>query len=338
MHIQLFKYLLLFAFILPTCDRQYEHLEDMEHYTAIDLLSGDQSKEIDQVIFNYINAYSYISVGLINQDGAVFIRSYGSDRIGKTDVYASVSKPVTSMIFFQMLEAGMISSVNDSIAMYSDRYRGVMPDKYAHSPVTFKHLLAHQSGIPHHDRIWENGKLVLEFEPGTSTLYSTKAYAVLGDILCEIAGLGYDQLVKTYIGEPIDAESFTAPSYLFEAPGGLVSSTISDMALFAGGILENVYISQDMKMNLQWVPCTRDHIADIGLGWYLNNHGTDSLAVFHAGSNGKPRAFIALRPEQHLGVVLLGKNHSSHGSQRFYELGRDLIRKLRDFELEKEVQ
>jgi len=334
MNLQLIKYLLFFALIWPTCDRQYEHLEELEHFTALDLLTGDQSSEIDQVVFEYINAYSYISIGLIGQDGIQFCRSYGSDRIGKTDVYASVTKPVTSMIFFRMLEAGLISSVDDSIAMYSDKYKGVMPDNYAHTPVTFKHLLAHQSGLPHHDRIWEDGKLVLEFEPGTSTLYSTKAYGVLGDILCELAGLNYNNLVGTYIGEPVGAESFSAPSYLFEAPGGLVSSTISDMALFANGILEDVYVSNGLKMDLQWVPQTRDQIADIGLGWYLTNHGTDSLAVFHAGSNGKPRAFIALRPEQHLGVVLLGKNHSSQGSQRFYELASDLMHKLREFELE----
>lgn len=332
MNLQLLTYLFFFAAIIPTCDKQYEHIDELENFTAVTMLSEDQSNEIDLTILKYMNAYSYISIGLIGQDGTLLIRSYGSDRLEELEVYASVSKPVTAMIFFQMLEKGMIDSVNDSIALYSDTYRGVMPDKYKDSPVTFKHLLAHQSGIPHHDRIWENGKLALEFEPGTSTLYSTKAYGVLGDILCDIADMSYNRLVQEYIGEPIGAESFSASSFLFEAPGGLVKSTISDMVLFARGILEDVYVSRNLKMNQQWIPCTRDNIGDIGLGWYLNNHGTDSLAVFHAGSNGKPRAFIALRPEQHAGVVILGKNRSSQGSQRFYELARDLVRKIREFE------
>lgn len=334
MQYQVLVYILSVLAFLPTCEKHYTNLEELEHFTAINLLSEDQATEINQVVFDYMNAYSYISVGLIDRQGEVFIRSYGSDRIGKTDVYASVSKPVTSMIFFQMLEEGIIESVHDSIAVYADKYKGVMPAEYKDSPVTFKHLLSHQSGIPHHDRIWENGQLALEFEPGTSTLYSTKAYGVLGDILCELADLNYDRLVKTYIGDPINAESFTAPSYLFEAPGGLVNSTISDMAMFADGILNDVYVSNSLKMNLQWAPCTSDQVGDIGMGWYLTHCGTDSLAVFHAGSNGKPRAFIALRPEQHLGVVLLGKNHASKGSQRFYELARDLMGLLRSFELE----
>lgn len=332
MNLQLLTYFLIFAAIIPTCDKQYEHLDELEDFTALNLLSEDQSMEIDLTIFKYMNAYSYISIGLLGQDGSILIRSYGSDRLEESEVYASVSKTVTSMIFFQMLEKGMIGSLNDSLGMYSETYKGVMPDKYKDSPVTFKHLLAHQSGIPHHDLIWENGKLALEFEPGTSTLYSTKAYGVLGDILCDIADLSYNRLVQEYIGEPIGAESLTASSFLFEAPGSLVNSTISDMVLFAQGVLDDVYVSRDLKMNQQWVPCTRDNIGDIGLGWYLTNYGTDSLAVYQAGSNGKPRAFIALRPEQHVGVVLLGKNHSSQGSQRFYELGRELILKVRDFE------
>lgn len=329
MQMQILAFFLLMSGFMPACDRLYEDWEEVGRYTAVNQLSEAQSREIDQLVFNYMNTYTYISVGLVGQDGAILIRSYGADRIGKTDVYASVSKPVTAMIFFQLLEQGLISSVDDPIDLYSEKYRGAMPDEYKDRPITFRHILSHQSGIPHHDRIWEGDKLVLEFEPGTETMYSTKAYGVLGDILCEITDLSYNKLVQKYIGEPIDAESFSAPSYLFEAPGGLVSSTISDMALFAHGILNNAYVSDSLKTRVQWVPCSKDQIGDIGLGWYLTNFETDSLAVFHAGSNGKPRAFIALRPNQDIGVVLLGKNHSSNGSQRFYELARDLIQKLR---------
>jgi len=47
-----------------------------------------------------------------------------------------------------------------------------------------------------------------------------------------------------------------------------------------------------------------------------------------AGSNGTPRAFIALRPIQKTGVVLLGKRNESEGSQLFYALSRELIRLL----------
>jgi len=318
---------------LSGCNSPVTKGEGVDTYTAVNLLSESQSGEIDRVVSSYLKEYRYISVGLIGPDGTLLVRSYGSDRIGKTDVYASVSKPVTATIFFRMLEKGEIRSVDDPIGMYSHKYKDVMPEEYGNPDLTFKHLLSHQSGIPHHDRIRDRGKLKLAFEPGTRTMYSTRGYGVLGDVLCEVAGMNYNQLVRTYIGNPVGAGSFSAPSFLFEAPGGLVRSSISDMALFAQGVLDHTYVSSTLQHDLQWVPYAQDQLGEIGMGWYVNNVGTDSLAIYHAGSNGKPRAFIALRPDQHLGVVLLGKRSGSDGSQLFYQLAIDLIKELKTFGL-----
>ena len=330
-------YLVFSCLLLTTtlfgCDPPDTKEEVADSYTAVNLLSESQSGEIDQAVATYLQEYRYISVGLIGPDGTLLVRSYGSDRIGKTDVYASVSKPVTATIFFSMLEKGEIHSVDDPIGLYSGKYKDVMPADYGNLDLTFKHLLSHQSGIPHHDRIWDHGKLRLAFEPGTQTMYSTRGYGVLGELLCEVAGMNYNQLVRTYIGDPVGAGSFSAPSFLFEAPGGLVRSTISDMVLFAEGVLDHTYVSSTLQHDLQWVPYAQDQQGEIGMGWYVNNVGTDSLAVYHAGSNGKPRAFIALRPDQHIGVVLLGKRSGSDGSQLFYQLAIDLIKELKTFGL-----
>jgi CubicO group peptidase (beta-lactamase class C family) len=328
MNIQVILNFLFVSTFLLGCADQPEIQDKTGIYTSVNHLSEIQSKEIDQLVISYLDHYNYISVGLMGPEGTLLIRSYGSDRMGKRDVYASVSKPVTSVIFFEMLEKGVVASVNDPIGLYDDKYRNAMPDKYQGSPITFQHLLSHQSGIPHHKRIWKGGRLKLEFKPGTATMYSTRGYGVLGDVLCNIAGMNYNRLAREYIGLPVGAGSFHAPSWLFEAPGGLVSSTISDMALFAGGVMDNLYISDSLQSNLQWVPVTEDRFGEIGLGWYLTNYGTDSLAIYHAGSNGRPRAFIALRPRQHLGVVLLGKHRSSDGDQLFYQLATELIQKL----------
>jgi CubicO group peptidase (beta-lactamase class C family) len=319
---------LMVSSLFLACGDRFEKGAGISSYTSLNRLSETKSEEVDRLVSHYQDHYNYISMGLIGPEGTLLIRSYGADRIGKNDVYASVSKPVTSTIFFQMLEKGMIASVNDPIGLYDDKYRDVMPGIYHGNQLTFQQLLSHRSGIPHHSRIWKGGYLKLEFEPGSATMYSTRGFGVLGDVLCEIAGVNYNQLVQAYIGEPVDATSFRAPNLLFEAPGGLVHSTISDMVLFAVGIMENVYISDTMQSNVQWVPVAEDRYGEIGLGWYLTNYGTDSLAVYHAGSNGRPRAFIALRPRQHIGVVLMGKHHSRDGDQLFYQLARDLIQEI----------
>lgn len=320
--------LIFLSLILTNCESPYENWEEVELYSAIDLLDEAEYEELGQILFHYINDYEYICVGLLRNNKIIFTGSFAADRIGKTEVYASVSKPVTSIIFFQLLEDGTIHSVDDPISDYSEKYADVMPEKYLDTPVTFAHLLTHQSGIPHHDRIWKDGKLDLQFEPGTNTMYSTRGYGVLGDVLCEITEMNYNKLVKNYIGHPVDATSFSANPLFFEAPGGLVYSSITDMAFMANGVLDNTYLTDSTQKDVQWVPYGEDDVGKVGMGWYVNNYGTDSLAVFHAGSNGTPRAFIALRPINKTGVVLLGRRNEAEGSQLFYALSRELIRLL----------
>ena len=320
--------LIVLSLLFSHCEDPFENWEEVESYSAINLLGDAEAQVLDQILFQFINQYEYISVGLLKENKIIFSGSFGADRIGRKDVYASVSKPVTSIIFFQLLEDGTINSVDDPISSYSEKYSDATPEKFIDSPVTFAHLLTHQSGIPHHDRIWKDGKLDLQFEPGTGTMYSTRGYGVLGDVLCEITGLNYNELVKTYIGQPLEAKSFSANPIFFEAPGGLVYSSITDMAYMAKGVLENTYLADITQKEVQWVPYGEDGVGKVGMGWYVNHYGTDSLAIFHAGSNGKPRAFIALRPIENKGVVLLGKRNESEGSQLFYALASELIHLL----------
>ncbi len=317
--------MLLLQFCFYSCDNLSDLFHDDDQFTGIDLLSEEESEMVDHIVFEYLENYRYISVGLIREGQLVLTRSYGQDRIGKTDEYASVTKPVTAVVILQLYENGLIEDLDDPIGDYSEKYHDVMPEEYKDTPVTFRHLLCHQSGVPHHSRIWENGKLKLEFRPGTDVMYSTRGYGILGDVMSEITGLSYEDLVKTYIGKPVGATSFSAPNWLFEAPGGLVSSTISDMGLFACGIIQNTYLEDTTQVNIAWKPYGNDNVGAIGLGFYVNNYQTDSLAVYHAGSNGAPRAFMAIRPRQKIAVVLMGKHHDSDGPQFFYALSYDLI-------------
>lgn len=322
-------FLIFQTLFVSGCEDISDLADKDDKFTGINLLTGAQSEEIDLIVSGYLDDYKYISVAIIEGGQIRLTRSYGQDRIDRTDVYASVSKPVTSLILTQLLEEGYFHSFDDPVSDYSKKYKDVMPDQYKDTPLTFKHLLSHQGGVPHHDRIWKDGKLDLQFRPGTDVMYSTRGYGIIGEIMSEMTGSSYNHLVKEYIGDPVDANSFSVPNLLFEAPGGLVHSTISDMASFACGILDQTYVSDSLMMNQVWIPWADN---EIGLGWYIRNHGTDSLSVYHAGSNGTPRAFLVIRPVQKLGVALLGKNVSSDGEQRFYSLARELMMRLQKFE------
>lgn len=311
--------------IFPLACEKEELFAPGNTFTGINRLEDQSLAEVDRIVTQFQEEYSYISLGIIREGETVLIRCYGEDRLDKSDEYASVSKPVTAIITLRMLEDGSIRSLDDPIGFYCSRYRNVLPDTYPDVPVTFRHLLSHQSGIPHHDRIWEDGNLDLQFEPGTQMLYSTRGYGVLGDVISMIACCSFNRLVKDYIGDPAGAHSIRCPLPFFEAPGGLIQSTISDLALFASGVMNGTYVSDSLLFQTAWVPYGSDGAGEMGLGWYIAHPGTDEMAVYHAGSNGRPRAFIVLRPRQNLGVVLLGKRTVSDGSQLFPELARQLL-------------
>jgi CubicO group peptidase (beta-lactamase class C family) len=313
---------------LPACEDVSDLFTPEDRFTGVNLLSADQSAGIDQIVDPYLDDYTYISVAVIAGSQIVLTRSYGRDRIGRTDVYASVSKSVTSVIIARLLEEGAITSLDDPISLYSEKYRDVMPEEYKDTPLTFKQLLSHQGGVPHHERIWKNGELALEFRPGTDVMYSTRGYGILGEVISELSGLSYDRLVKTYIGDPVEAGSFSVPNLLFEAPGGLVNSTIQDMARFGLGVMQYDFAGESLMKGLFWYPWSS---GEIGLGWYIHHFGTDSLTVYHAGSNGSPRAFLALRPDHQLGITLLGKHREPDGPQQFYMLASELISRIEEF-------
>jgi CubicO group peptidase (beta-lactamase class C family) len=96
-------------------------------YSGLALLSEAQLEHIDSLVREYTSDYQYISLGIIQNGVPVLERYYGEDRSAKSDVLASVSKPLTAMICMQFLEDGRIRSLDDPIGEYCSRYRDVMP-------------------------------------------------------------------------------------------------------------------------------------------------------------------------------------------------------------------
>lgn len=299
-------------------------------YTVMDFMEPARTNRLDDItrirvddkVFDFLLHYNWMTVGIIQDGEIAYLRSFGErGRLVKDAVYASVSKPVTSVIFVQLLKKGLIRDINDNIFDYSKKYgRNVMPEQYADDNLTFKHLLTHQSGIPHIDKpVWKDGKLNLQFRPGTKTEYSTNGFAVLGEIMEEITKKSYSDLVKEYVGNPVAASSFWAEDE-FRAPGARVHSTPEDFARFAWGVINHSYMNEeDFNAVL-----AKDY-GESALGWGGSDWGTDDFMMGHAGSNGKPRAYILIKPRKMLGVVLMGEANSTKEDIWFLNLGPILM-------------
>jgi CubicO group peptidase (beta-lactamase class C family) len=294
--------------------------------TGINKIDPELLEQIDQRIRSILVKYNYINVAIVIDDKIALTKSYGHDRLNKVDVYASVSKPVTAMILLQLLNQGRIDSLDDNIAKYHPKYRNVIPQQYADAHITFKQLLTHTSGVSHLSKLWEGSKLNMYFQPGQNVQYSSNAYGILGDVMEKITGKSYKQLIKEYISKPIGAESFKVLIPTFLAPAGQVASTIEDMALFAIAVMDGKYISTDMLCNDVLKQYAEDRYGAIGLGWYCTNLESPNLAGYHAGSNGRPRAFLAIKPHKKNAIALTGLNRSSKNPQLFGELTIDLMK------------
>lgn len=281
-------------------DYQYRNFTSM---IERDILDQSVRQKVDDKMFDFLIHYDWMTVGLIREGEIAYLRSYGKKNMIHEDaVYASVSKPVTSILFMQFLKQGLIRNLNDNIFNYSTKYsKHVMPAQFADDSLTFKHLLTHRSGIPHINKpLWEDGKLNLQFKPGSEFLYTTNGYGVLGEIMEEISGKTYSVLIADYIGKPVQTGSFWAEKQ-FRAPGARVHSTSEDFARFALGIINNQYISaQELDETVL------NDYQGVGLGWGCADFHTEDVSMMHAGSNGRPRAFILLKPKKKLGVVLMG--------------------------------
>jgi CubicO group peptidase (beta-lactamase class C family) len=156
-------------------------------------------------------------------------------------------------------------------------------------------------------------------------MYSTHGYGILGDVMEEITGKTYKNLVKDYIGKPINAESFTVMHPFFDAPAGQVASTIEDIARFALGVMNDKYFPRDILQTNILNEHARINDEIIGLGWFVANPNQSNVAGYHAGSNGKPRAFLAIRPNQENAIALLGRNKLSNGAHDFGLLTIELM-------------
>lgn len=297
-------------------------------FTGIDSVGPRLMTSINQDVRGYLAHYDYISIALVYNGEIVLTKSYGHDRIVRNDVYASVSKPVTSTIVVRLREDGQIKSLDDPIGKYSRKYRDVQPQEFSDPPITFRHLLTHTGGVPHQSALWEDDTLNMDFRAGTGARYSTKGYGILGDVMEDITGKSYEELVQEYIGGPVGASSFTALPF-FEAPAGNVYSTIADMARFAIGVMSGQYYGTDVLFNEILIRYADEQYGVMGLGWYvLNLDDPENLAGYHAGSNGRPRAFLAIKPRRQNAVCITGLNTSSDGAHDFGNLAIDLMKTL----------
>ncbi len=160
----------------------------------------------------------------------------------------------------------------------------------------------------------------------SSFQYSNLGFGILGQVLEEISGKTYEELVKEEICQPLEIENIwiTRPEKDINlAPGamrrnkelsrwelnaigaaGAIDANIKDMLKFAKG---------NLRGHPFYLKCAICHKAnrtvskhfDVGLGWMITRHEGIGELHSHNGSTGGFNSFIGIHPEGRFGVVVL---------------------------------
>ena len=154
------------------------------------------------------------------------------DSLNKADINtlfqaASVSKYVTAVIVHYYIEQGLLDLDTD-INQYLKSWKMPVTELTKDNPITLRHLLTHQSGIPstNFDYDKEKGMPTLvqvlgakspainkaaipEFSPGTSWSYSNIGYAVIQLILEDLTNKSFESIAEDIVFKPLGMNSST---------------------------------------------------------------------------------------------------------------------------------
>lgn len=168
--------------------------------------------------------------------------------------------------------------------------------------------------------------------PGKEYNYSNMAYEVLGDLISKVSGDTFEGYVEGHILEPLDMKDSTLlkrranpkllttphvvrnigvvvsevfPYNRMHAPSSTLISSVVDMGRWAianlnRGELGSKRILEESSYDLQFEPW-RDSQKN-GVGWFHGEH-RGCRTVYHGGHDTGFRSYIALLPEESLGVV-----------------------------------
>ncbi len=315
---------------------------------------------VDSVAMAYIrksNTHA-LAIGIINA-GKTSSYYYGETAKGNRQLpdestlfeIGSISKTFTATLLAYLDQTGQLS-VEDTITNY-------LPDSVAANAnlqhITLKQLANHTSGLPrlpinlaltsaqhpsdpyrgytkeHLYAFLANYQAITP--PDSIYQYSNLGFGLLGDILSEVYGKPYDEMVQEIICEPLGLQNTTehpnvdsqfvasgynesgqeTPLWTFDAftAHGSLKSTVPDLLTYAKAHFKmpETDLENALALTRQFTyfdpPDT-----DIGLGWHMNIIGGE-LIYWHNGGTSGSRSYMAFSPDKRVAVVILSNTAES---------------------------
>jgi CubicO group peptidase (beta-lactamase class C family) len=162
---------------------------------------------IDRFIETYQKYYKIpgISLALIKDGKVVYHKVYGvknsitREPVNDSTLFeaASITKPVFGYAVQRLAERGVID-LDKPLYQYLP-FKDIEDDE-RYKLITGRHVLTHRTGFPN----WREGKLVINFTPGTKFGYSGEGMQYLQAVIEKITGKGIEQVLKEEVLDPLD--------------------------------------------------------------------------------------------------------------------------------------
>ena len=294
---------------------------------------GYNSYELSSVDSTLVAEYHTTALLIIHR-GKILYENYWED--GTDTMWSnsfSMAKSITSMLIGEVLEDGLIGSVDDKASIYLPDLKGTDKEN-----ITIKHLLQMTSGIgfdEHYgdpfgfmakanygDDMYEKTlSYPLAHEPGTHWEYLGGNTLLLSYIVQEVTGQNLSEYCQERLWGPLGAENDALwtydPSCDRERAFCCFYSNAKDFARFGQLFLCNGNWKGEQILSPQWVeesikPCmvpdaTGELTDHYGYQWWLNTH---KGIEFHA-MRGLKGQYVVVIPEYEAIVVRLGHERSN---------------------------
>ena len=252
----------------------------------------------------------------------------------------SIAKTITATAVLQLAEKGRLD-----LDAPVQRYVPSFPVKQW--PLTSRHLLAHMGGVRwyaagemestrHYPTVLDGLAMFkddpLAFEPGTSFLYSSYGYNLLGAVVEGASGTSYMDYVRRNVFEPAGMERAQADDVFAvvpnrargyqksstgelrnsaladtsnKIPGGGLLATAVDVVRFGMALQGGVLLQKDTLARMMTRQATRDgKVTGSGLGVFLGERD-GRREVWHTGGQPQVSTVLYMQPERRVSVALL---------------------------------
>lgn len=303
-----------------------------------------------------------LSMAFVDKGQIVWTKHYGyanledSIPINSETVFtgASLSKPITAIAALRLVEEGLLDldeDVNQRLRSWKVPETALTESK----KVTLRRLIAHNAGIK--NDLWSSYlpeervpslKQMLAgeepsvdpatsviHEPGSKTEYSNPGYSIIQQLLMEVSGKEFDQLIDSLVFVPVgmenssfkqpipdelmqkravgyteDLEAYPYRLFPYQAAGG-IWTTPTDLAQFMITLLDDYHKGTNTLISTEMAQT----VFRKNIGRYvftLWNWG-DDIVFQHYGSNQGFTCFMYGSIAQHQGIVVMTNSDNSFG-------------------------